>query len=159
MTADGMARRVGSGVSWISATRLRSPRTASILGIVLLACALVISRRVGAFTNPQFYAEDGSKWFANAYTYGPLGALDLSYNGYFQLVSRLGPVVAAPFGIRNAPLVYNIVGLLLQVAPVAYLLSSRFDPVIPSFKARVVIGAVYWVVAVTWFVHFSHFTW
>jgi hypothetical protein len=143
MTADGIARRVGPGVSWISAMRLRAPRTASILGIVLLACALVISRRVDAFTNPQFYAEDGSKWFANAYTYGPLGALDLSYNGYFQLVSRLGPVVAAPFGISSAPLVYNIVGLLLQVAPVAYLLSSRFDPVIPSFKARVVVGAVY----------------
>jgi hypothetical protein len=143
MTADGIARWAGPGVSWISAMRSRSPRTASVLGIALLACALVISRRVDAFTNAQFYAEDGSKWFANAYTYGPLGALDLSYNGYFQLVSRLGPVVAAPFGIRSAPLVYNIIGLLLQVAPVAYLLSSRFDPVIPSFTARVVAGAAY----------------
>jgi hypothetical protein len=143
MTADGIARWVGPGVSWISTMRSRSPRTAAVVGIALLACALVISRRVDAFTNAQFYAEDGSKWFANAYTDGPLGALDLSYNGYFQLVSRLGPVVAAPFGIRNAPLVYNIVGLLVQVAPVAYLLSSRFDPVVPSFRARLVVGAVY----------------
>ena len=119
------------------------PRTAAVLGVTLLACAVVISRRVDAFTNAQFYAEDGSKWFANAYTYGPLGALDLSYNGYFQLVSRLGPVVAAPFGLRHAPFVYNVVGLLVQVAPVAYLLSSRFDTVLPSFKARLAVCAFY----------------
>ena len=131
------------GKSWISTVRSRSPRTAAVLGVTLLACALLISRRVDAFTNAQFYAEDGSKWFANAYADGPLGALDLSYNGYFQLVSRLGPVAAAPFGIRNAPLVYNIVGLLVQVAPVAYLLSSRFDSVVPSFRARLVVCAVY----------------
>jgi hypothetical protein len=143
MPGDGIARWVGPGVSWISTMRSRSPRTAAILGVTLLACVLVISRRVDAFTNAQFYAEDGSKWFSNAYTDGPLGALDLSYNGYFQLVSRLGPVVAAPFGVRNAPLVYNVVGLLLQVAPVAFLLSSRFDPVVPSFKARLVVCAVY----------------
>lgn len=123
--------------------RSRSPRTAAIVGVALLACALVISRRWDAFSNAQFYAEDGSKWFSNAYNDGPIGALDLTYNGYFQVVSRLGPVVAAPFGIHAAPLVYNIIGLLLQVAPVAYLLSSRFDPVVPSFNARLVISAVY----------------
>ena len=123
--------------------RSRGPRIAVVAGITVLACVLVISRRVDAFTNAQFYAEDGSKWFANAYTDGPLGALDLSYNGYFQLVSRLGPVVAAPFGIRSAPLVYNIVGLLVQVAPVAFLLSSRFDPVVPSFMVRLVASAAY----------------
>ncbi len=131
------------GVRRISRVRARLPRTAAIVALTLLACVLVISRRLDAFTNAQFYAEDGSKWFANAYTYGPFGALDLSYNGYFQLISRLGPVVAAPFGIANAPLVYNIVGLLVQVAPVGFLLCSRFDTVVPSFRARLVICAVY----------------
>src|ERR1700729_3940998 len=100
--------------------------------VTALACAIVISRRVDAFTNAQFYAEDGSKWFSDAYAHGPLGALFLSYNGYFQLISRLGPVVAAPFNILYAPLIYNIIGLLVQVAPVAFLLSSRFDTVVPS---------------------------
>jgi hypothetical protein len=124
-------------------SRSRLPRPATVVGITLLACVIMVSRRVDAFTNAQFYAEDGAKWFANAYTYGPVGALDLSYNGYFQLLSRLGPVVAAPFGIRNAPLVYNIVGLVVQVAPVAFLLSSRFDTVVPSFRARIAVCAVY----------------
>lgn len=143
MTADGIARWVGPGVSRISTVRSRLPRTGAVLGITLLACVIVISRRVDAFTNAQFYAEDGSKWFADAYTHGPMGALDLSYNGYFQLLSRLGPVAAAPFDFGKAPLVYNILGLLVQVAPVAFFLSSRFDKVIPSFQARLVVSAVY----------------
>jgi hypothetical protein len=111
--------------------------------VTALACAIVISRRVDAFTSAQFYAEDGSKWFSDAYAHGPLGALLLSYNGYFQLISRLGPVVAAPFNILYAPLIYNIIGLLVQVAPVAFLLSSRFDTVVPSLRARLAICAVY----------------
>src|ERR1039458_9855411 len=83
--------------------RSRLPRTATVLGITLLASVIVISRRVDAFTNAQFYAEDGAKWFANAYTYGPV-----------------------------AP-----------VPPVAFLLSSRFDTVVPSFRARLAVCAVY----------------
>jgi hypothetical protein len=130
-------------VTRLSTTRARLPRSGAVLAVTLLACAVVISRRVDAFTSAQFYAEDGSKWFANAYSYGPFGALDLSYNGYFQLVSRLAPVVGAPFGVSNAPLVYNVFGLLVQVAPVAYFLSSRFDTVVPSFPARIAVSAVY----------------
>ncbi len=143
MTTDDIARWVASGVSRVSAVRARSPRAAVVLVFTLLACAVVISRRVDAFTNAQFYAEDGSKWFANAYSHGPLGALVLSYNGYFQLVSRLGPVAAAPFGIVYAPLIYNVVGLLVQVAPVAYLLSSRFDTTVTPFRARLAVCGVY----------------
>jgi hypothetical protein len=130
-------------VTRLSTTRARLPRSGAVLAVTLLACAVVISRRVDAFTNAQFYAEDGSKWFVDAYNHGPFGALDLSFMGYFQVVSRLAPVVAAPFGIANAPLAYNIFGLLVQVAPVAYFLSSRFDSVVPSFPARVAVSAVY----------------
>jgi hypothetical protein len=121
----------------------RLPRALLITAITLIACAIVISRRVDAFTNAQFYAEDGAVWFAHAYVRGPLAALGLSYAQYFQLVTRLAPVVAAPFGIVHAPLIYNICGLLLQVAPVPFLLSRRFETVVPSFWARVAVSAVY----------------
>lgn len=130
-------------MSGSSTTPARLPRAAVVLGVTVLACAIVISRRVDAFTNAQFYAEDGQKWFADAYQYGPFGALDLSFMGYFQTVSRLAPVVAAPFGVAVAPLIYNIVGLIVQVAPVPYLLSSRFDSVVPSLAARIAVCAVY----------------
>ena len=65
---------------------------------MLVAAAIVFAHRVDAFTNPQFYAEDG-RWFSDAYNVGPLHALGFALAGYFQVVSRLGPVIAAPFGV------------------------------------------------------------
>jgi hypothetical protein len=109
----------------------------------VIACGVVISRRPDAFTNAQFYAEDGAVWFADAYTRGPLAALGLSYEGYFQVVSRLAPVVAAPFGLIREPLIYNIGGLLLQVAPVAYFLTRRFERVVPSIWVRIALSGAY----------------
>lgn len=110
---------------------------------MILAVAIVIAHRVDAFTTPQFYAEDGARWFSDAYNFGLLRALGLSLAGYFQVISRLGPVMAAPFGLANEPLTYNICGLLIQVAPVFYLISSRFDTVVSSLWVRVVLSAVY----------------
>lgn len=140
-----MARRSGprTGESQTSGATSRWPRALLVLAITVVACAIVISRRADAVTNPQFYAEDGARWFADAYTYGALRAFGLPYNGFLQTLDRLAPVVAMPFGLRNAPLIYNVCGLLLQVAPVAYFLSRRFDAVVPSFWARVGMGAVY----------------
>lgn len=126
-----------------SSSRLRLPRPITLAAILLVAVAIVIAHRVDAFTTPQFYAEDGANWFSQAYNDGPIHALGLSLVGYFQVISRLGPVIAAPFGITNQPLVFNICGLLVQVAPVFYFLSPRFESVVPSFWMRVVLGAVY----------------
>jgi hypothetical protein len=116
----------------------------AIAGVVVAACAIVISRRPDAFTNPQFFAEDGSMWFSDAYNHGPLAALDLATTGgYLQTASRLGAVLAAPFGVANAPLVFNICGLLLQIAPALFLLSRRFDALVPSIWPRLALSGVY----------------
>lgn len=131
-----------------SPSRLPHPsrrRSLAVAAIVIIAVVSVISHRVGMFTNPQFYAEDGARWFADAYNYGPFKALGFSLAGYFQVVSRLGPVIAAPFGIANQPLIYNICGLLLQVAPAFYFLSSRFETVVPSLWTRLGLSAIYLV--------------
>ncbi len=119
------------------------PRKATIAAIIAIAAVVVIVRRLDAFTNPQFFAEDGARWFTDAYTHGAIRALGLSYAGYFQVISRLAPVIAAPFGILHEPLIYNIFGLLVQLAPVFYFLSSRFDTVVPNFWVRVILSAVY----------------
>jgi hypothetical protein len=110
---------------------------------MLAAAAIVLAHRVDAFTNPQFYAEDGARWFSDAYNLGALHALGSALAGYFQVLSRLGPVIAAPFGVANQPLVYNVCGLLVQIAPVFYFLSSRFETVVPSFWARAVLSLIY----------------
>ena len=100
----------------------QSSRVPWVILVALAASAIVISRRVDAFTNPRFFAEDGSMWFADAYKHGPIGALDLATTaGSLQVASRLAPLVAAPFGIAAEPLIFNMLGLLLQIAPVLFL--------------------------------------
>ena len=50
---------------------------------------------------------------------------------------------AAPFGVLHEPLIYNILGLLVQLAPVFYFLGPRFETVVPNLWVRVVLSAVY----------------
>jgi hypothetical protein len=130
-------------VSTLSLPRLTAVRPRTLVLLMLAAAAIVFAHRVDAFTNPQFYAEDGARWFSDAYNLGPLHALGLALAGYFQVVSRLGPVIAAPFGVANQPLVYNICGLLIQIAPVFFFLSSRFETVVPNFWMRLMLSLVY----------------
>ncbi len=87
------------------------PRFAYLTGVDGAGSGDCFAHRVDAFTNPQFYAEDGSRWFSDAYNVGAIRALGLSWAGYLQVISRIGPLVAAPFGITNQPLIYNICGL------------------------------------------------
>lgn len=119
------------------------PRYAFWAAAIVFAVGVVVAHRVDAFTNPQFYAEDGARWFSDAFNIGAIRALGLSWAGYLQVISRIGPLVAAPFGIASQPLIYNICGLLVQVAPALFFLSSRFDTVVPSMWVRIALSAIY----------------
>lgn len=114
-----------------------------LAAVALVAAGVVISRRPDAFTNAQFYAEDGTIWFSQAYNVGPWQALTIDYAGHWLTQPRLVALVAAPFGPGQAPLIYNILGLLFQIAPVLFFMSSRFDALVPSRWVRVALGAVY----------------
>jgi hypothetical protein len=93
---------------------------------VFAACSLaVISRRPDAVFNPQFWAEDGKFWYAQAYNLGWLHALALPYEGYLNSLSRIAAAIALCFPFRLAPLIMNTIGLTCQVLPVCVLLSSR----------------------------------
>lgn len=116
---------------------------AVLAGAALLCAGIVISRRPDAFIGAQFYAEDGTRWFADAYNLGAWQAVATSYEGYFQVFSRLAAIIEAPFGVPPAPLVFNVIGLVVQIAPSMFFLSRRFQPVVPSFGARAAIVAVY----------------
>jgi hypothetical protein len=111
--------------------------------IAAVASAVVISRRPDAFTNPQFYAEDGWIWFSYAYNLGPWHSLLLPLQGYFQTQPRLVALIATAFPLSWAPLIYNTFGLAFQIAPVLLFMSDRFRPVVPSFWVRGAISAVY----------------
>ncbi len=105
----------------------------------LLFIVLIVGRRVDAFSNPQFWAEDGRNWFAAAYNNG-LKSLFWTQDGYFQTFPRVIAYVTSKMSFQHAPLVFNLVALVVQLAAAMYILSDRLRKVIPLFSARVVLA-------------------
>ncbi len=91
----------------------------------LLACAVIASRRPDAIFRPQFWAEDGHVWFADAYNLGWWPALFRAQDGYYQTLPRLAAALALLAPLSLAPLVLNLVAIAVQALPVSLLLSSR----------------------------------
>jgi hypothetical protein len=112
-----------------------------LLSFVLATIAL-FSRRPSLLTHAQFYAEDGTFWFAQAYNFGWLHSLLLPQAGYFNTMPRLAAGVALLVPLQWAPLVMAVVGLLIQALPVPILLSPRLRNWAP-LPTRLLLAAIY----------------
>lgn len=95
------------------------------LAVSLVALLILFLRRPDALVNAQFYAEDGARWFADAYHVG-WRCLLVPDSGYLQTVSRLIGLLCqlVPFSI--VPLVMNLFAFFFQILPVNIFLSQRF---------------------------------
>lgn len=143
-------------------TRLSSPRDASsffreklsllnareglsagwlwIAFVVTLLC--IFARDPSLFTHPQFWAEDGRAWYAQAYNLGWLHSLKLPLGGYLNTLQRLAAGLALLVPFRWAPLPMVLVGLLMQALPVPILLSPRCRKWAP-LPMRLLFAAIY----------------
>ena len=129
-----------------AATTVPGGRVALARGLLLYLAAvmLVASRRPDGITNPQFWAEDGTVWFAQAYNHGALSALLSPWTGYVQTFSRLVAAVSLLVPFRDAPLVFNVAAVLAQALAPFFLASSRLASVIPDRRLRL-LAAVLWI--------------
>src|SRR5215510_9596703 len=72
--------------------------------MLFLVCFLILySRRPDAILNAQFYAEDGARWYRDAYQLG-WRCLFIPETGYLQTVSRLIALFALLLPFAAAPL-------------------------------------------------------
>lgn len=124
-----LASRNGLGLGW----------QIVVFGLVLIA---LFSRCPSRITQAQFYAEDGTIWFAQAYNGGWLHSLVLPQAGYLNTMPRLGAALALLFPLRWAPLVMAIAGMLIQAVPVPILLSQRCREWAP-LPTRLGLAALY----------------
>ncbi|PYV50423.1 MAG: hypothetical protein DMG92_07750 [Acidobacteria bacterium] len=108
--------------------------------IFAIGCLIVFSRRPDALLNAQFYAEDGSLFYRDAYQSG-LHSLLMTYSGYFHILLRLTALLARLFPFAWAPLVMTTVAITFQVLPVNLFFSSRFSQI--SFPIRMLAGFIY----------------
>jgi hypothetical protein len=135
-TAVPVRRRKQFTLANLSHRRLFHP------AVFLSAFLLIFSRRPDAVSNAQFFAEDGQRWFADAYQHG-LRCLFVpdQAGGYVHTVPRLAALVSLLFPFARAPLVLNLCAILIQILPVTFFVSSRFSA-IPLWK-RLVMSFVY----------------
>lgn len=121
--------REGLGMGWLMVAFI----------VALLA---IFSREPSLFTYPQFWAEDGSVWYAQAYNSGWLHSLTQPLGGYLNTLQRLGAGAALLVPFRWAPLVMMLEGLFFQALPVPVLLSRRCRNWAP-LSVRILFAIVY----------------
>jgi hypothetical protein len=110
--------------------------------VFLASVVLVVSRRPDVLFHAQFWAEDGKFWYADAYNLGAIAPFLHPAAGYFQTLPRLAALFAQLFPMAMAPLALNLVGIVVQVLPVQYLLSSRCRE-LGSFAGRCLFAFLY----------------
>lgn len=118
----------------------RSSKIAFHIGVFLIAWLILFSRRPDAILNAQFYAEDGTYWYADAYNHF-WRCLFMSEAGYLHTVPRLVALFALIFPLALAPLVMNLIGLFFQILPINFFLSSRFNSI--PISIRILGGFLY----------------
>jgi hypothetical protein len=115
----------------------------------LLAVAWIVSRRPDALMHAQFWGEDGTVFFADAYNLGWWPALFQQFAGYFEVFPRLGSALALLVPLTSAPLLLNVIAIMNQAIPVSLLLSAR-SSAWGSLRFRAVLGGVYLATPNAW---------
>jgi hypothetical protein len=120
----------------------RRARLAVAAALLAAFSALIAARRPDVLLRPQFYAEDGMVWYANAHNWaaGGLTAIFVPYGGYLQVFPRLAAVVAQLVGLAAAPLLLNAIALLVQAVAPVFLLSDRFERALPGRHRRLLLS-------------------
>lgn len=115
--------------------------TAVLLGVLL--AALLLLRNPESLLHPQFWAEDGTVFFQDAFNSGFFKTLLRPVSGYLVAFARLVAGLSLLFPMEQAPLVFNLAAFFVQLAPALYLASPRMSRFLPSFAARVIAAVLY----------------
>jgi hypothetical protein len=108
----------------------------------LAGFGIIFSRRPDAILNSQFWAEDGPRWYADAYQFGwHCLLIPDELGGYFHSASRLAGLTSLAVPLAFAPLVMNLVAIAIQILPASVFLSSRFSNI--SLLKRALAAFVY----------------
>lgn len=106
----------------------------------LLLSALALLSRLPMSLVTNFWAEDGTVFYAQAYNLGWLQPLTMPLTGYLQTFPRLEAAVAVNFPLAIGPLLASSVALLFDVAPGVFLLTERCRDILPNLAVRLILA-------------------
>ena len=117
---------------------------ARYLVLAVALAAIVIARRPDALLHPQFWAEDGSVFFAQQLTLGFWSALGTLVAGFPFLIQRLIAGAAAGLPTVDVPLAYNASAIGITALTMATFALPRFRHLVrgDALRAAVCVGAV-----------------
>lgn len=150
----------GSSVHGIGIDGPRDPRMftntrprSSFLLLGALCAGLLLLRQPGSLLHPQFWAEDGTLFFQQAFNEGFLSTILRPASGYLHSLPRLVAGLSLLLPLELAPLVFNLASFTVQLLPALYLLSGRMSPLIPSLPARILAALLYIVLPASYETH------
>jgi hypothetical protein len=123
------------------ATITPSRSTYPLFGALL--AALLLLRSPGSLLHPQFWAEDGTLFFQEAFNRGFLATVAQPASGYLHSFPRLVAGFSLLLPMAQAPLVFNLAAFAVQLIPALYLLNPRMSRLIPSFAGRALAALLY----------------
>ncbi len=102
-------------------------RTHSYFFVLILSALIIFLRKSDSILNPQFWAEDGTVFFADQFNCG-VSSLIKPYVGYLHLVPRLIALLTHLTGaITFAPLIYNLSSFAITIFVISQVFSPRLD--------------------------------
>jgi hypothetical protein len=125
--------------------RLRNfaPRGPILFLFFLFFAALLIARRPDCILHPQFWAEEGTRFFTDARAHPAWANLAACPYGYFDLLIRTAHQIAVLFPIETAPLVLVLIAIAIQAAVPTFVVSSRYTNWMGPFPIRLVAAVLY----------------
>jgi len=121
---------------------LNKHHLAVLCSVVVAGLVLSISRRPDLVFHPQFWAEDGRYWYAQAYNHG-FHSLLYSYGGYLVMFYHLVALISLVLPFRLAPLFFNLTALVIQLTPLLLINSNRLRKIIPYRSLAIVVSFLY----------------
>lgn len=109
--------------------------------LFIFAILILFLRRTDAFLNPQFWAEDGKIFYSEAYHLG-LETLLWLRAGYFIIFAKIIALISQLLPLAWAPLFFNLAAATIQALPFLFIISKRFQHLIPSVYFRFFLGLV-----------------
>lgn len=111
--------------------------------VFTVSAAVLFVRKPDLLLNAQFWAEDATLWFHQAYSLPWWRPFIMPGAGYLQTVSRLAALAAQFLPMLYAPLLFNLIAVAVRAAVVTFVFSSRCRRVVPGIGAKILVALTY----------------
>lgn len=104
---------------------------------------IYLSRAPETLLFANLWAEDANVFFHDAFYEPSILTLFKPYAGYLHFIPRLTAFASTFLPIEYVATSFNLTASLLQLLPLAFVLSSRSDQLIPGWRLKLLVSFVY----------------